>query len=63
MNLTIDDVLKLVWDRAQWCRENGESDMRSIIYLVDSIRNDIKANKSREEILADCEEEDEDEDW
>ena len=63
MELTIEDVLKLVRDRAQWCRENGESDMRSIIYLVDSIRNDIKANKSREEILADYEEEDEDEDW
>lgn len=63
MNLTIDDVLKLVWDHAQRCRENGESDMRSIIYLVDSIRNDIKDKKSREEILANWEEEDDDEDW
>lgn len=63
MSLIIDDVLKLVWDRAQWCRENGESDMRSIIYLVDSIRNDIKDKKSREEILANWEEEDDDEDW
>lgn len=26
--LTALDVLKLVTERAQWCRENGESDMR-----------------------------------
>ncbi len=50
--LTANDVLKLVKDRAQWCRENGESDMRNIISTTRNIESMIKEGKTRDEILA-----------
>lgn len=50
--LTAHDVLKLMTDRAQWCRENGESDMRNILNTGRSIRTMLSEGKSREEILA-----------
>jgi cytochrome c-type biogenesis protein CcmH/NrfF len=49
--LTTEDALNLVEQRAQWCRTNGESDMRSFIYMISSIRSMIAEGKSREEIL------------
>lgn len=57
--LTNIDVLNIIRKRAQWMREEGESDMRSIIYLVDGLKNDIAKGKSREEILDKFEEENE----
>lgn len=50
--LTAQDVLKLMTDRAQWCRENGESDMRNILNTGRSIKAMLAEGKSREEILA-----------
>lgn len=49
--LTVDDALKLLADRAQWCRENGESDMRSILNTVRGIKSMIAEGKGREEIM------------
>jgi hypothetical protein len=46
------EVLKLIRKQAQWMREEGESDMRSIIWLADSLIGDIEAGKSIEEIMA-----------
>ncbi len=54
--LTAEDVLDLVTKRAREMREEGESDLRSIIYLCTGLRNDMKT-KSREEILSEMEEE------
>ena len=54
--LTAEDVIDLVIKRAQYMREEGESDMRSIIYLCSGLRNDMKT-KSREEILSEMDEE------
>jgi len=51
--ITIDDVLDLISNKAQWCREEGDPDMRYIIHMVDGIRSKIKNGKSREEILED----------
>lgn len=51
--LTAHDVLKLLTDRAQWCRENGESDMRNILNTARHIKTMLADGKSREEILAD----------
>ena len=51
--LTAEDVLKLLADRAQQCRENGESDMRNILNTVRGIRAMIAGGKTRAEILAD----------
>ena len=59
--LTIIEALGIIRKRAQWMRQEGESDMRSIIYLVDGLMADITKGKSREEILSDFEEEEEDE--
>ena len=60
--LTAEDVLKLIADRAQWCRENGESDMRNILNTVRAIREGMKEGKTRTEILADFADDDDDED-
>ena len=57
--LTIIEALGIIRKRAQWMRQEGESDMRSIIYLVDGLITDITKGKSREEILSDFEEEEE----
>ena len=51
-DLTVYDVIKLVHDRAQWCRKNGESDMRNIINLVHYIESEVKGGKTREEIIS-----------
>lgn len=49
--LTVDDALKLLADRAQWCRENGESDMRSILNTARGIKSMIAEGQGREEIM------------
>ena len=46
------EILKIIRKQAQWMREEGESDMRSIIWLVDGLMRDIEAGKSTEEIMA-----------
>ena len=47
MNELTIDVLNIIRKRAQCMREEGESDMRSIIYLVDGLKADIVNGKSR----------------
>jgi hypothetical protein len=49
--LTVDDALKLLADRAQQCRENGDSDMRNILNTVRGIKSMIAEGKTRAEIL------------
>ena len=48
--ITAVEALELVRNRAQWCRERGESDMRSIIWMVDAILKKVSEGKSAEEI-------------
>ena len=59
--LTTTDVLDIIAKRAQWCREEGESDMRNILYTVSFLRDKIKEGKSREEILAEWYDDDDEE--
>ena len=62
--LTAKDVLQILSDRAQWCRENGESDMRNILNTTGCIASMMKGGKTRAEILAEfaySEDQDEDE--
>ena len=54
--LTVKDVLALLRKRAQWCRANGESDMRNILNTIRGIKSDIAAGKTRDEIMADDDE-------
>ena len=58
--ITAVDVLKIVSDRAQWCRENGDSDMRNILNTTRAIRSMIDGGKTRDEILANFSNDDED---
>ncbi len=58
--MTAIEALHIVLNRAQYLRSEGESDMRSIIYLVSGLIRDIEAGKSTEEIMQDFNE-DEDE--
>lgn len=57
--MTAIEALQLIIDRAQWLRSEGESDMRSIIYLASGLIRDIEAGKSAEEIMAEYNDEDE----
>ena len=57
--LTAEDVIDLVLKRARSMREEGESDLRSIIYLCSGLRADMKSGKTRESILAEMEEDEE----
>jgi len=50
--LTVDDALKLLADRAQQCRENGDTDMRNILNTIRGIKSMIAEGKTRAEILA-----------
>jgi hypothetical protein len=57
--LTADDVIDLVIKRAQSMREEGESDLRSIIWLCSGLRSDMVAGKTRETIMSEFEDDDE----
>jgi hypothetical protein len=56
--LTAEDVIALVIQRAQYMREEGESDLRSLIWLCSGLLSDIKSGKSREAILSELQDED-----
>ena len=45
------EALDIVRKRAQWMREEGESDMRSILYLINGLMRDIESGKTREQIM------------
>jgi uncharacterized protein (DUF433 family) len=59
-DLTATDALGIIYDRARWCRENGESDMRNILHTVGVVISMIKEGRSRDEILAEFADEDSD---
>ena len=62
-SLNAVDALRIVREFAQRMRENGESDMRSIIYACSSITAAVQAGKPRDLIIAEwADEEDEDDD-
>jgi len=50
--LTASDVLKLISDHAQWCRENSETDMRNILNTTRYIKTMLADGKNRDEIIA-----------
>ena len=45
------ELLRAVTARARWMREEGESDMRSIIDMVSSMISALQEGKSVDEIL------------
>ena len=45
------ELLRVVVARARWMREEGESDMRSIIFMVDGIITALRQGKSVDQIL------------
>lgn len=59
--LTAMDVVDLFEEKAQWCREEGESDMRYITNMANTIRSKLDKGKTRDEILAYFAPDDEDE--
>ena len=61
--LTAIDVLSLVRKQAQAMRENGESDMRSIIYVADYLIKCVEEGKDRDVIIEEFKEEEEDDAW
>jgi hypothetical protein len=60
--LTADDVIDLVLKRAQSMREEGETDLRTIIWLCRGLRSDMVAGKTREAIMCEFEEDDDERD-
>lgn len=59
--ITVIDALDIVASRVQWLRRNGESDMRSILNTVRLVRRMVNEGKSRDEILAEFNDDDADE--
>lgn len=49
--ITTIDVLKIIGDMAHRMREDGESDIRDIISVVNFLKREILSGKSKEEIL------------
>jgi hypothetical protein len=56
--LTAIDVLLLIQQRAQNMRENGEADMRSIIWVADYLIKCAQEGKDRNIVISEFEEED-----
>ena len=50
------ELLRVVIARARWMREEGESDMRSIIDMVSGIISALQEGKSVDEILGEYDE-------
>jgi hypothetical protein len=46
------EALSIVLNRVQWMRAEGESDLRSIIYLINGLILDVKEGKSLEDVMA-----------
>ncbi len=51
-SLTSLDVVELFREQGQWCRENGESDMRYIVHMAHGIKKEIEKGTDREEVIA-----------
>jgi len=49
--LTALEAVKLLADKAQWCREEGESDMRYIVHMAARLSEQISSEMSRLDIL------------
>ena len=43
--MTTDEALEKVQKYVQWCREEGETDLRGILYMIKSLREDLKKEK------------------
>lgn len=39
--MTTDEALKEIQDHVQWCREEGETDLRGILYVIKSLREKL----------------------
>ncbi len=59
-DFTASDAINILAERAQWCRENGESDMRNILNTASILRRMIAEGKPREEIMEAFHEDEED---
>lgn len=57
--MTAIQALQIIIHRAQYMRSEGESDVRSIIYLASGLISDIEAGKSAEKIMAEYNEDEE----
>ena len=60
IQITALEALDLIRDRVQWQRENGETDLRSILYAISALEKDVKAGKTIERVLQENADEDED---
>lgn len=58
--LTAEDVLYIIGNVTQSCRENGKSDMRNILNVVRCLRHDVQSGKTRDEILSEFDNSEED---
>ena len=56
--LTAIDVLRLIKRSAQSMREEGESDLRSIIWMANYLIKCAEEGKDREIVIAEAEEQD-----
>jgi len=56
-NVTAEEVLSILHKFVQWCRENGESDMRSVLGCIRGLQCDLREGKTAAQIHQELEEE------
>ena len=44
--MTTDEALKNVQDHVQWCREEGETDLRGILFHIKELRKELQQSAS-----------------
>ncbi len=47
--MTTDEALKEVQDHVQWCREEGETDLRGILHKIKSLREQLARESAETE--------------
>lgn len=50
--LTVQEALRIVSDRIQYMREEGETDLRSLLWLVHGIKEAVDGGSSASSIIA-----------
>lgn len=48
--MTTDEALEKVRAHVQWCREEGETDLRGILFMIKCLREDLAKEEAEKEL-------------
>ena len=55
-NVTAEEILNILSKYVQWCRESGESDMRSVLGCIRGLQRDLREGKTAAQIQQELDE-------